>query len=109
MPFDRYDSRFSLSDPIETSNGKLTYGLMKKFRFMDRKNLNEEDIKIFVITADFRGKPHALAERLYGNENLFWILIFFNRVENPFEYPHGWPNIGLIIEYPSAAVVRAEL
>jgi hypothetical protein len=101
----RSNSRFAISTPILTRDGRETYGIAKKFRFMDRKNLNEDEIKPFVVTHEYVGRPDKIATKIYNNQDLYFIIIQFNRAENPFQ----WPPLGLVIEYPSKRAVFAEL
>lgn len=101
----RITSRFRLSEPILTRDGESTFGIAKKYRFMDRSKLSNLDIRPITVPASFAGRPDLLAETIYGDAELHWILIIFNRVENPF----NWPLTGQIIEVPSPSVVSAEL
>jgi len=101
----RANSRFAISDPILTRDGDETYGIAKKYLFMDRKNLGDKDLKTHIVTVDQVGKLDILAEALYDNADLHWIAPMFNRVENAL----NWPQNGQVIEYPSASVVFAEL
>ena len=105
MAFNKIDSRFRLSTPILTRNGDKTFGVMKKFKFMDRTNLDETDIKRYVVQPNRSGRPDLIANDIYSDSNLFWILIFFNKVENPL----SWPTNGEIIEYPRLNAISVEL
>lgn len=105
----RINSRFGLSTPIRTADGKETFGLQQKHSFLDRNNLRDEDIRQITITADLAGRPSKIAERVYqGRTDLDWVIIQFNRVENPFQYPRQWPEINQTIEYPASRIVFAE-
>lgn len=101
----RSNSRFALSIPILTRDGKETFGIAKKYRFMDRKNLNENQILLFTVTHEFVGRPDKIATEIYGNEDLHFIIVQFNRAENPFQ----WPPLGLVLEYPDQSTVFAEI
>jgi hypothetical protein len=101
----RTNSRFAQSTPILTRSGEPTYGIAKKYNFQTKSNLSEDQIGSFTVTADFTKRPWKIAEEIYGNADLMWVLITFNRVMNPF----GWPRLGQIIEYPKPSVVAAEL
>ena len=105
MAFNRADSRFKLSTPILTKNGNETFGLMKKFKFMSKENLDDDDIKRIKIDSNFSGRPDLIANDIYNDDRLYWILILFNRVENPLH----WPVVGEIIEYPSLSAISVEL
>jgi hypothetical protein len=101
----RVNSRFAISDPVLTRDGDPTFGIAKKYRFLDRNNLGDEDLRTTVVNVDQAGKLDVLARDIYGNIDLKWIFIIFNAVENPF----GYPQLGQVIEYPSPTVVFAEL
>lgn len=110
MAFDRKNqSRFKLTESIITSSGHETYGLLKKFRFLDKKNLSEDEIGQITITSELAGKPWKIAEQIYGRTDLYTILILFNQIRNPFEYPNGWPTVNQTIYYPVPILVLAEL
>lgn len=106
MPFiDRANARFRISKTIYTRNGNLTYGLAKKYRFLNRSNLGEQDILKVIVNIDQAGKWDKLAEDIYGNVDLHWIFVMFNHIENPLTGPKNQE----VIEYPSPTVVFAEL
>ena len=101
----RTNSRFAISDPILTRDGDETFGIAKKFNFLKRENLGDEDIKTHVVTIDQAGKWDVLALDIYGNVDLQWIFVMFNHIQNPFAGPKNQQ----VIEYPSPEVVFAEL
>jgi len=101
----RSNSRFVTSDPILTRDGDETFGIAKKFLFMDRKNLEEKDIITHTVTPSQARKLDVLAEDIYGNVDLHWIFPIFNRIENPL----AWPLNGQVIEYPAVSRVSEEL
>lgn len=106
MPFrKRTNSRFRISDTILTRSGNQTYGLAKKYRFLDRNNLGETDILTHIVNIDQAGKWDKLAADLYGNIDLHWVIPMFNHIENPLIGPKNQE----VIEYPSPSVVFAEL
>ena len=106
MPFNiRTNSRFSESDPILTKNGRATFGVAKKFRFMNRSNLGVNDIRLFNVDARTARRPDLIALDVYNDVDLFWIPILFNHIQNPFQ----WPTNRQVIELPIPAVVFAEL
>lgn len=57
------------------------------------------------VSSQYEGRPHLLADALYGDSTLDWVLLAFNKVDNPF----GWPRAGLVIEYPSEEILFPEL
>lgn len=103
------DSRFRFTEPIRTSDGKDTFGIQRKQTFLIRSNLEDRDIRQITITSDLAGRPDKIAEKVYqGRSDLDWVIIIFNRVQNPFEYPAQWPRINQTIEYPAPRLVFAE-
>lgn len=106
MPLNpRSNSRFLISDPILTRDGDPTYGIAKKYKFLTKSNLNDKQIGTFVVDADTAGRPDRLADRIYNDPELHWILTIFNRVDNPL----NWPLNNQVIEYPTPVTVSAEL
>ena len=63
----RSNSRFVISDPVLTRNGDETFGIAKKFLFMDKANLAEEDVITHVVTPEQARKLDVLAEKI-GND-----------------------------------------
>jgi len=105
----RSNSRFQLSDEILTRDGNPTWGTMKKFDFLDRDNLESDQIHNIIIDADLAGRPDRIADKVYNRVDLDWVIRMFNRVDNPFVYPVGWPSVNELVEYPSASVVLEEV
>lgn len=106
MAFDsRTSSRFSDSTPILNRAGNATFGIAKKFRFLDRNNLNENEIDKIIIDADVAGRADLLADKIYGDPNLLWVIMQFNHVENAL----NWPLNGEVIEFPIATIVFSEI
>lgn len=106
----RVNSRFRLTDPILTRNGQETFGRMTKFEFLDRDNLPDDQIGQMTVDANTAGRPEKVAAAVYdGRVDLDWVIVFFNHVENPFQYPGNWPVIGQIVEYPIASIVLPEV
>jgi len=94
------NSRFKLSDAIVTSDGHETFGLMKKFNFLD-----SEDYIEYKITQPFAHRPDRIADSIYGSPSYFWVVIMYNKQRNPLL----WPKLGEIIRLPPPRVVIPEL
>lgn len=106
MPIDPGpSSRFKRTEAILTPEGFETFGLLSKFRFLTRDNLDDDQIRRLIVSSDREGRVDLLATDIYGDQRLHWILILFNNIENPF----GWPKNGQIIEYPDPSIVLPEL
>jgi hypothetical protein len=93
-------SRFRLSQPI-INGGIETFGLLKKFPFLDPNNLNQDDVITVNITHEFAGKPWAIANSIYNSPVLDWVIVLFNKPLNPV----NWPHIGSVIKAPVARIV----
>lgn len=98
-------SRFKLSDTIRTADGKETYGLMKKYKFLDTTNIPTDQIIRVIVDGKTAGKPNIIALNLYSSEMHYWVLLMFNNVIDPF----GWPKNGSVVLAPPRDMVLAEL
>lgn len=94
------NSRFKLTEPVLTADGKETFGLMTQFKFQSTDNY----ITISVPST-LAHRPDLIAERYYGSPSFYWVPILFNKVRNPFQ----WPKIGEVIRLPVNSVVIPEL
>jgi hypothetical protein len=98
-------SRFKLTELIEY-RGTLAPGIMKKFAFLDKENLPDDQIVRVEILGDRAGRPDLISLDLYGTTLFKWVLLLFNNVTNPFG---GWPLAGTAIEAPTNDAVWKEL
>jgi hypothetical protein len=105
MPTDRVTSRFANSTPILTAGGQETFGIATKYDFMIRENLNDDQTQVLVVTARQAGRPDLIALDIYGDSNLYWIPLMFNRPDDMF----NWPKNGEVIELPTPPTVSAEI
>ena len=94
------NSRYKISQIITTPNGNETFGLMKKLPFLNEENIKGK-IGEITIASDFRYRPDLLANKLYGDVNLYWVLIMFNKPTDIWR----WPEINTIVRYPLKEVV----
>lgn len=93
-------SRFNLSDPIK-AEGETTFGLLKRFSFLDPNNLKPEQIISVEVTPELAGKPWMIAHQLYRSPVLDWVIVLFNKPINPV----NWPAAGMVIKAPIESVV----
>ena len=98
-------SRFKLTEQIIDINGNETFGIMKKYDFLQRDKLDKDDIKKIFIEGTRVGRPDLIALDLYGSSIYYWVLMLFNNVVDPF----GWPQNQTLIEAPSSSVVFTEI
>lgn len=97
-------SRYRYTTPIITEDGIETYGLAVPHQFLKKETLLPEQIlQTKPITSELAGKLDLLAEEIYGKNELFWVFLMFNNIENPLTYP----EIGIIVQYPSPDIVLA--
>lgn len=90
--------------PFVIMNGERTIGKWKRPSWLNKRPASA-DIGRIVVPSQYEGRPDLLANYLYSNSELDWVLLSFNNVDNPF----GWPRTGTTVEYPSEYVVFPEL
>lgn len=95
-------SRFKIT-PIITYDNNIMPSMMKKFDFL--KNLDEDQILSIAIDGTRAGRPDLIANDLYGTSLYKWVLILFNNVTNPL----NWPENGTVIKAPTNDAVWGEL
>ncbi len=66
---------------------------------------DESDIGIFQLTSVLEGRQDLISQQIYSTPLLDWVLIAFNQVRDPL----NWPRAGSAIEYPLDTVVLPEL
>lgn len=96
-------NRFKNNDQI-IYNGVTTYGLWKRPKFLSEPQ-DEDNIGIYQVSASVEGRPDLIAYELYGQSELYWILIDFNKVVDVF----GWPLAGTTLRYPFDILIYPEL
>lgn len=94
------NSRFKISDPVLTRDGKETFGVMTKFDF-----LSTERYRTLVVNSYYAHRPDLIADDAYGSPSFYWVVIMYNKVRDPFQ----WPEIGDVIRLPVDSVVVPEL
>ena len=69
-------------------------------------------IRIYKVTTKTAGEPRTIANVLYRDHNLFWVLAAFNNkwyadpgAMNVF----NWPSAGQIIYYPTFSIISATI
>lgn len=93
-------SRFRKTGLIQTRSGKDTYGIMSGYD--ELKNISEENYRMYYVEAGYEGRCDLIAFQQYGDPHLEWVLVFANRVKNPF----NWPKAGETIKLPNSSYVR---
>ncbi len=102
MDLDEF-SRFKQTPPL-IYDGVATFGRWVPLSFLTTRPA-EENINVFKITPALEGRPDLIANQVYNTPLLDWVLIAFNKVRNPL----NWPKVGTTIEYPLDTIVLPEL
>jgi len=97
IPFDRFNE----NTPIIV-DGIKTYGLWNPPPFLDPSyKIPDDQISTFYVDSSTEGRPDIIASIVYGSSYLDWVIIYFNNVINPL----NWPKAGTTVLYPSNALV----
>lgn len=102
MKLDEF-SRFKRTPPTIVE-GKETYGRWVVPTFLKVRPA-EEYIRVFQVTSALEGRPDLISNAVYSTPLLDWVLIAFNGVRDPL----NWPRAGDLIEYPVDTIVLPEL
>lgn len=94
-------SRFFQTEPIVKDDIE-TFGLWKRPDFLKLEELGEDDLITIIIDSNLAGRPDQISLMQYGTPFLEWVVIMFNRPQNPL----GWPRLGSIIKIPRKSLVR---
>lgn len=97
------NSRFQFTPPI-LFDGVETFDFWVKPSFI-RDRPDESLILRFFVSATEEGRPDIIANIVYGDSLLDWVVIAFN---NPREI-FNWPPAGIVIELPSQSLIVREL
>lgn len=92
-------SRFFQTDEVIVE-GKETVGVWNPPDFI-KKRPEDDKIGRFRVTTQTEGRPDMIANEIYGTPKLQWVLISFNKIRDPL----NWPRAGDTIEYPVEEVV----
>jgi hypothetical protein len=82
-------------------DGKVSYGLWKRYDFLDENKLNEDEILTINIDQSTAGRPDVIAEEYYESPLLEWVVVMFNRPQDPI----NWPVAGSVIRIPTRGAV----
>lgn len=101
-------SRFQLTDAISvvTPEGNVTetFGMWVRPSFL-RTRPSSELIRRMVVPASMEGRPHIIADQIYGTQLLDWVIIAFNNAYDVL----NWPDAGTTIEYPEPSIVFSSI
>lgn len=90
--------------PLIVEDGKETYGTWVEPDFLKTRP-SDDNVGFFQVTNQLEGRPDLISNQVYGTPLLDWVLIAFNKVRDPL----NWPRAGDMIEYPLDTVVLPQL
>src|SRR4051812_45806571 len=88
-------SRFRRQQPI-TVDGVETMGKWKEPNWLVKRP-DQSLIGSYRVGTDTEYRPHLIAQIVYGDPTMDWVLLAFNRVREPF----NWPRAGTIVGFPA--------
>jgi hypothetical protein len=93
-------SRFTQTEPV-LFDGRETYGRWKSPLTPAIYN----NLLIIVVNVRYEGRPDLIANELYGNPSLDWMLIAVNNATDAL----NWPRAGTTINVPNPSTISSEL
>lgn len=99
-------SRF-VKTPTTIYDGKLTLGIWQDFSWL-REEPEGQFIGRFYVDNSLEGRPDLIADRIYSNPLLDWVIIAYNvRISKRLDAQNvlNWPKAGTTIEYPDRTLV----
>lgn len=84
-------------------DGSETLGRWSEPKFL--QSVGESDIYAYQVDNTKEGRPDLIANELYDAPELSWVLISFNQIRQPL----NWPAAGQVIKYPARTLVFSEL
>jgi hypothetical protein len=93
-------SRFTKTDKVLFDNSE-TYGRWTSPITDAMMNTTN----VYVVNAQYEGRPDLIANDLYGDPSLDWVLIAVNNATESL----NWPSAGNVIKVPSKSLIASEL
>jgi hypothetical protein len=90
--------------PTTVYDGELTYSKWKPLTIL-QKEIDTDDYSAYQVPSEMEGRPDKISNAAYQTPFLDWVLIAYNRVQEPF----GWPRANEIIKIPRSQLFLAEL
>lgn len=104
MPIDYNQySRFRKSQPIMV-DGVQTQGAWTQPSWL-KSRPPDSLVHTYTVPSEYEGRPHMIAQEVYGVQELDWVIIAFNQARSVF----NWPRSGSVIEYPDESLVIPSL
>ena len=102
----RYDNAESV-----LYQGSETKARLRSYSWL-RVKPDDKDIGTFKVTTQTAGAPRRIAQALYGDHRLYWVLAMFNsRWYNDARSTAvlNWPVAGQVLYYPKSYVINPTL
>lgn len=93
-------TRFGQTDPV-LFDGHETYGRWNN----PITQAILDNLSLFIVDSRFAGRPDLIAEKLYGDTSLDWILVVVNNATDVM----NWPRAGDTIRVPIPTILTSEL
>jgi hypothetical protein len=93
-------SRFSRTDSVLFDNNE-TYG---RWASPITNNIYK-NLTVISVGAQYAGRPDLIANELYGDSSLDWVLIAVNNAADAL----NWPSAGSTIKVPIRSIITSEL
>lgn len=96
-------SRFKQTE-IVIFDGEQVFGRWKSPSML-RRSLSASEMTTFYVSHQFAGRPDLIANVVYGDSELDWVIIALNRPADVL----NWPRPGDVIKVPATPLVMAEV
>lgn len=94
-------NRYANTESINV-NSITTYGSYSSYSFM---NYPKSSASVLKIGPELSGRPDAIANVVYNDPSLYWVLIEYNNIKDVL----NWPKSGEVIKFPPEDIVLREL
>lgn len=91
--------------------GRETKGRLRDYSWLVIKP-NDREIYTFKVTTQTAGAPRRIAQQVYGDHDLYWVLVSFNNrwYKDPGALQvMNWPVAGQVVYYPSRMIILPTL
>lgn len=91
--------------------GRETRARLRRYSWLITRPI-DQDIGTFKVTTQTEGAPRRIAQQLYDDHRLYWVLVLFNNRWFPdpgATQVLNWPVAGQVIYYPRSYVINPTL
>jgi len=96
-------SRFINTETVNLG-GFESFGVWNVPNFLKQSLLADQEV-VIKITAAYEGRLDLIAHELYGTPFLDWVIIAYNNILEPL----NWPRAGTVIKIPVRSVILDQL